>query len=163
MSTGLAAGHRRFGHVATRYLLVAASAFVLFLTACGGDGAEPLTRDEYAESADEICTELDEESEAIASPTSPDRVDEYVDELIPAYEDALERLKQLEPPEETQETVDEWIGLGDETLARLNEVRDAAGEGDEAEVRRILAEVAATNGRVNEVARELGADACASE
>jgi len=139
------------------------AALSLLVSACGGGGNDPLTRAEYAESADEICTELDEESEAIAPPTSPDRVDEYVDELIPAYEDALERLKQLEPPEETQETVDEWIGLGDETLARLNEVRDAAGEGDEAEVRRILAEVASTNGRVNEVARELGAPACASE
>jgi len=140
------------------------AALSLLVGACGGGGGnDPLTRAEYAEAADEICTELDEESEAIASPTSPDRVDEYVDELIPAYEDALERLKQLEPPEETQETVDEWIGLGDDTLEHLNEVRDAAAEGDEAEVRRILAEVAATNGRVNEVARELGADACASE
>jgi hypothetical protein len=82
---------------------------MLVLAGCGGDGgegAEPLSKSEWIEQADEICAQADEDIEALGDPTTLDEIGELTDEASGISRGALADLRALRPPEEDQATVD---------------------------------------------------------
>ena len=87
----------------------------------------------------------------------------YADKAIPIFEDGLDDLHALEPPETIEESVDAWLATGDAALERVRKVRDAAKDGDEAEVGRLTREAAAAERGSDALARQVGATTCAED
>ncbi len=137
---------------------------VSVLAGCGGgDGGDRLSRDEFVAQASEICNRFETRIEAIPAPRATAEVPEYVDKARPAFEEGLEDLRELNPPEDLQDRYDDLLATGDTTLDRFDELRNAAEDGDEAEVNRIVEQVEREDEESDRIARELGLAACAEE
>ncbi len=138
---------------------------VLALSACahGGDGGEGdrLSRDEFVSQASEICDRVEGEIDEVETPDSTDEIPAYVDEILRKIEDGRVELRELKPPEELEARYIEFIAAGEETLETANELKQAAAEGDEAEVQRIRRQASEEDEEADKIARDLGLDACA--
>ena len=146
-----------------RRALASVSVLGLMLAAagCGGGGGERLTKAEFATQANAICNDFNEELEGLGEPKSLEELAELADKAIPIFEAGLGDLRDLNPPEEIEAAVDEWLDTGDEALERSKRLRDAAKDGDEAEVRRIGQEVSEAEPKSDALARAVGATTCA--
>jgi predicted nucleic acid-binding Zn-ribbon protein len=141
------------------------AAGLLVLAGCGGGGdeAEPLTKSEWIEQADEICAQADEDIEALGNPTTLDEIGELTDEASGISRDALADLRALQPPEEDQETVDQMLDLVEQQIEIGEQIGEAARSGDEAEVRRLAAEAQPLEDQADELGRRYGLVDCADD
>jgi hypothetical protein len=139
---------------------------MLVLAGCGGDGgegAEPLSKSEWIEKADEICAQADEDIEALGDPTTLDEIGELTDEASGISRGALADLRALRPPEEDQATVDEMLDLVEQQIGIGEQIGEAARNGDEAEVQRLAAEAEPLEAQADELGRQYGLDDCADD
>jgi hypothetical protein len=141
------------------------AAGLLVLAGCGGGGdeAEPLSKSEWIEQADEICAQADEDIEALGDPTTLDEIGELTDEASGISRDALADLRALRPPEEDQATVDQMLDLVEQQIEIGEQIGEAARNGDEAEVRRLAAEAQPLEAQADEIGRQYGLDDCADD
>lgn len=95
--------------------LVLAVPVLLLVTACSGgdgDGDGPSLEDRraaYVESAEQACTEANEEVEALARPTTVEAVPEFTDTVLGVLERTVEDVTALEPPEEDRAELTEKV------------------------------------------------------
>jgi hypothetical protein len=147
----------------------------LVLPACGGgddgDGGDRGSREDYAQQVSEVCADVERElSElSIADPETSAEVSDVFDEVIAKSRAALNRLKALERPSgDAGETADRFV----ETLERefeaelfpaLGDLGDAIRNGDREAAANAAERLAQLeNTESGRLARELGADACAT-
>lgn len=137
---------------------IAAVAFALVVSGCGGGGGDSLTKAEFAKKADEICrrgeSERAEVIKAAGQKFSGKKVtaadqEQLILEALPSYEKAAQKIKELGAPE------------GEEKKAEaLVEAMEEAAENVKADPG------TATTGSIpfkkaNELAEEIGAKGCA--
>jgi hypothetical protein len=141
------------------------AAVLLVLAGCGGDGdeAEPLSKSEWIEQANEICAQADVDIEALGDPATLDEIGELTDEASGISRDALADLRALRPPEEDQATVDQMLDLVEQQIEIGEQIGEAARNGDEAEVRRLAAEAQPLEAQADEMGRQYGLDDCAND
>ena len=139
-------------------LTLAASAAVLALAACGGDGQ--LSQAELREQGNAICDEYDKQIDEIPVPSAVEEIPAYVAKAAPIVEREIEALKELDPPDEDQETFDQLIAEEEKTLAAGRSLGDAAEQGDDAAVEKALNEGNLSSDKADEHARALGLDDC---
>lgn len=138
---------------------------LLALGACGG-----VSREDYAEDLNEICTDIEEQTERIgqAQAGSPEELSTQLGEIRSAIRDGIDRMKDLERPEgDDGERAEEYVNrlettLEEEVVPALDELEQAVREEDE---ERIAAAAQRLQGideeETQELARDLGADECA--
>lgn len=149
---------------ARSYVLASiAGAGVLFLAACGGDGGERLSKDEWIEQADAICAQADEDVEALTEPTQLDEIPEFTDTASEISRGALSDLRALQPPEEDQATVDEMLDLVEHQIEIGEQIGEAAEDGDQDEVQRLADESDPIESEADEKARQYGLKDCGSD
>lgn len=87
---------------------IAAVAFALVASGCGGGGSDSLTKAEFAKKADEICrrgeSERGEVVKAASQKFSGKKVtaadqEQLILEALPSYEKATQKIKELGTPE----------------------------------------------------------------
>jgi hypothetical protein len=142
------------------------AAGMLLLAGCGGDGdaeAERLSKTEWIEQADEICVQANEEVEALTDPTTLDEIGAFTDEASGISRDALADLRALRPPEEDEATVDEMLDLVEQQIEIGEQIGEAARNGDQAEVERLVAEAEPLEAKADEMGRQYGLDDCADD
>jgi hypothetical protein len=142
------------------------AAGMLLLAGCGGDGdaeAERLSKTEWIEQADEICVQANEEVEALTDPTTLDEIGAFTDEASGISRDALADLRALRPPEEDEATVDEMLDLVEQQIEIGEQIGEAARNGDQAEVERLVAEAEPLEAKADEMGRQYGLDDCAGD
>lgn len=145
-----------------RRALVLAGLAALVAAGCGGGGR--LTREGYAGKANAVCADFNAKVKAAGGPgTSLDSLADYADKVIPIFEDGLADLKKLKPPKGEQNVVDEWLTSGDEQLDLIRGIRDAARDGDQAEVQRLGAQAEANDRKSDQLAETLGAKTCTED
>lgn len=88
--------------------------FALAVSGCGGDDdSEPLTKAEWLEQADALCTANNEEVDAIGDEVGDTPTDEEFAEGIgrvaDSYDDLIDEIKELNPPEEIADDVDAML------------------------------------------------------
>lgn len=137
---------------------IAAVAFALVVSGCGGGGSNSLTKAEFAKKADEICrrgeSERAEVLKAAGQKFSGKKVtaadqEQLVLEALPSYEKSAQKIQELGAPEG-----------GEKEAEALVEAMEEAAENVKADPG------TATTGSIpfkkaNEVAEEIGAKGCA--
>jgi translation initiation factor 2B subunit (eIF-2B alpha/beta/delta family) len=142
-------------------------AFVM--ASCGGDDAP--TREEYAESASEICREAEQSLDEVTQDAeTPQEVADAVDQVSEESRHAVEELADLERPEgEAGEAADRFVNatrteIQEKGIPVLEDLRDALADGDEQaaqDAAQRLQEI--DSDASNRAARELGAEGCGEE
>ncbi len=137
---------------------------LVVLASCGGgDSGDRLSKEELITQANAVCERFDERIAALGTPQSQEDIERLTSEAVTIFEEALGDIGELEPPEELEERYDEWVRLSNEQLDRVRRLRDAANEGDEQEVQRLLAETDPNEERADELAAVLGFTTCAED
>jgi hypothetical protein len=140
----------------------------LAIAGCGGD--DKPTREEFAESANKICQDLEKETTELqkTNPESPEQFVDLAEKVRSATQETVDEVGDLETPEgDAGEKAQEWKdALKDEAenelLPALDEFKSAAESGDRqqiAEAAQKLQQVEAD--RSEKLAEEIGADDCA--
>jgi hypothetical protein len=132
----------------------------LALAGCGGSGGERLSRAEFVAQADAICRKYEARLDALGQPTNVAGLRSFADKALPIARAGRDELDDLQPPEELDETYDAWLEQGDEAIDIVERLRDAAQEGDQAEIGRIALDAQRTDAESNRLGRELGFKQC---
>jgi hypothetical protein len=135
---------------------------VAALAACGGGdgGGDRLSQAEFVSRADTICQEYEAKLDALGQPQNEEQLAEFADKAVPIAEDGREDLGELTPPEDLEDTYDAWLQQGDKAIDVVKRLRDAAEDGDRAEIQRIAQEAEQADRESNRLAAELGFKQC---
>lgn len=144
-----------------RFVLVLALG-ALALAGCGGGGGggERLSKAEFVAQADAICRTYEAQLDALGQPTNVAELRSFAEKALPIAKDGRDKLDDLRPPEELADAYDAWLEQGDEAIEIVERLRDAAGEGDQAEIGRIAVDAQRTDAEANRLAGELGFEQC---
>jgi thioesterase domain-containing protein len=118
-------------------LVVIAFGTVVGLTACGGDGADPLELDTYFSEMErlrnerearraEVQTEYERaiENEPMASERFKQALTTYYTDLVSTGKNFVNQIDDLVPPDELEDIHEEYIESYDATLSELNAIID---------------------------------------
>ncbi len=134
----------------------------LVATGCAGGGDERLSRAEFVDRATAICARAEARIGGLAEPETVVELAEYAREARAITEDGVADLQELEPPEPLEAGFDRYLGSADEVIGLLGQLEEAAAAGDEAESRRIAAQIG-TSAEAQDAARAAGLAACEDE
>ena len=146
----------------TKRVVGAVAVAIGALSGCSGDGdgGDRLSRGEFVAQADAICRFYEARLEALRQPTNEAELRTFADKALPIAKEGRKDLGELRPPEELEATYDAWLEEGDEAIEIVERLRDAAAEGDQAEIGRIAADARRTDAEANRLADELGFEQC---
>ena len=97
---------------------------------------------------------------ALGQPQNEDELAEFADKALPIAKEGRDELGELSPPENQQENYDRWLDQGDRAIEIVEDLRDAAEEGDQAEIQRIAQDADRADQEANRLADELGFNEC---
>ena len=97
----------------------------------------------------------------VPTPGALEDVPAYVDATAPAVEEQLRRLRTL--PRPGDERIDAYIANVEQALRLARDLAAAAERGHEAEARAVGRRTQAVTEELRALARELGAERCASQ
>ena len=126
----------------------------------GGDGGDRLSRAEFVSRADTICRQYEAKLDALGQPTNVEELRSFADKALPIAKDGREALGELNPPEDLEDTYDAWLDQGDEAIEIVERLRDAADDGDQAEIQRIAQKAERVDAESNRLAEQLGFEQC---
>jgi hypothetical protein len=111
------------------------------LAACGDDD-EALTKAEFIEQGDAICTAGSEEGEDLEDPDPQDAEDlsRFLDEAIDVLDGAREDFEALDPPADGEEVHQLEVDALQESVEVLKEAKAEADDGNATEAARIISE-----------------------
>ena len=143
-----------------RLLLI--SLVALAAAGCGG-GDDRLTREEFVQQANDVCREFDRKIDELGAPQTIGEIEDFADESAEIARDGRDELADLAPPETLEDDYDRLVEMLDQAIADIERVGDAAADGDEAEVQRIVQEASERDADSDRLARELGLAGCAED
>ena len=139
-----------------------ALALVVLLPGCGGGNGsgKPLTKEEYAAKADEICGKYNEQANAFANPKNLSDLAKVADKTLPILDHAIRDLGKLHPPASEKALSDQWLTQVRKLKDDLKEIRDQAKTGDIKAVQAVVPKAQDHNSRSNQLATQLGMSVC---
>jgi hypothetical protein len=145
------------------FLLLAA----LLLGACGG-----VSKDDYAEDLNDVCTDIEEKTQEIgeAEVSNPAELSSQLDDIRTAIRDGIERMKDLEKPDgEDGDTAEEYVTkleqtLNEEVLPALDDLEEAVLAKNQKQIQAAATRLQGIDEEeTDQLAAELGADQCSEE
>jgi hypothetical protein len=155
----------------SRRLAAAAVAAAVALGGCGGGGGG-VSKEDYASDLDELCAELEGELRSMGeiTPANPAELRRQLARIQRTIADGIRRLKAVERPDgEAGETAREYIeelesSYREDFLPALDALSAAVRAKDPVKIRAAATRLQSIDEkRTEELARELGANACAEE
>jgi hypothetical protein len=136
------------------------------LPACNGD--DPPTREEFAQAAEKICRQAQDDLQDIGQGAeSPDELAGVVEDVVDRLRESVDELNDLELPEgQAGETAERFVSaidgqISDQGIPLLEDFRDAVREGDRQAAQQALGKLEQIDeARTDELARQVGAQAC---
>jgi hypothetical protein len=133
---------------------------LVLLPGCGGgNGATPLTKEEYASRADAICGKYNQQTKT-RNPSNLTGLAKVADKTLSILDKAITDLKQLKPPASEKAIADQWLTQVENLKSDLAEIRDKAKANDTPGVQAVLPKAQDHNTRSNELASRLGMSVC---
>jgi hypothetical protein len=134
---------------------------VAVLAGCGGGGGgDALTREQYAQKADAVCTKYKNKTDDLGNPANLSDLADVADKVIPILHDARNELRQLKPPANEEGTADDWLDEFDVIIDDVEKIRDKARDNDTAAVRRLAQPALEHDQKANDLATRLGMTVC---
>ncbi len=143
-----------------RAAAVALLALALAAGCSGGDSR--LSKEEYAQQADALCTKYDAELAKLPSPQSLDALAAMAVQAKAIAAEGAAKLRALKPPKELESQANQWLARNDENVRDIEAMRAAAAAKDQTKVQEIARDAARNEAKADELARKLGLTACAS-
>ena len=143
----------------TAILVVAA---VVTTAACGGDGNDRLSQEEFQTQANAICQKYNDKLQALGSPSSPEEVGGFVDRVIPLLRQGLSELRALNPPADVEDDYDRMLDETEKAIPAAQKLADAAEKNDAAALQEALEAARDSDRASDEIARKLNLTGCAS-
>src|SRR4051794_20473498 len=143
-----------------RTAAVALLGLALVAGCSGGDGR--LSKAEYAQQADALCTKYDAELAKLPSPTTLEALARMAAQAKAVAAEGASRLRALQPPAELQKQADEWLALNDKNVDDIEAMRKAAAANDRVKVQEIARDAQRNEAKADKLARKLGLKSCAS-
>ncbi len=131
------------------------------LAACGGD--DGLSAEEYREQGNAACERYEADVRELPQPQSIDDVAPYAGKAQARLAELIDELDELEPPSDLKEQHDQLIRLGRNGVQEIKKLEAAGESGQQSEIEGALQSAGDLDTQSDEVARELGLDACADE
>lgn len=137
---------------------IAAVAFALVVSGCGGGGGSSLSKAEFAKKADEICTRAEAERQEIigvaTQKLSGKKItsamqENLILEVMPSYEKMTSEIDELGTPEGAEKKAEAWVEAMEEAAENVKADPGTAITGN------------APFQKAGEMAEELGAKRCA--
>jgi hypothetical protein len=148
--------------MAQRIVVLAVAA--LFVAGCGGSSR--LSRSEFVQRANAVCTKYEQKvTRAMAgiNPGDQTQLAGAIDKALPVIREGNDELRALEPPEDLQQRFDRWLRIADDEVAAATQLRDGLKRDDAKEVQRAFQKLQASDAAQDTVARKgLGLTRCAS-
>ena len=129
----------------------------LVAAGCSG-GDERLSREEFAERADDICRR--NRSEVEAQPTSFARFPHYAARVGPLVKKNVAEISELKPPADDEDRVDTLLAGMRAKVEAFDRLREAVAADDEAAQRDAIDAGVKANEDAKRAARELGLQVC---
>ena len=137
-----------------------ALAVAVAVAGCGGGDGERLSKAEFISQADAVCTKYEARLDALGQPTNVAELRSFADKALPIAKDGRKELGQLTPPADLQDTYDAWLDQGDEAIDIVERLREAAADGDEAEIQQIARDAQRADAEANRLAEQIGFEQC---
>jgi hypothetical protein len=158
-------------------LLTLAAAAALAVAGCGGDddttdtsgtsgatGASgaPLTQEEFVSQGNAICTDVNDQLNAMQAPTNDlDSIAQFAADGLAIIEPALAEFQGITPPADLQATYDEYLSNAEQQVELTKQLQAAAEAGDGQEVQSLLTEIQKLDN--DELDKELGLTVCGED
>jgi hypothetical protein len=126
----------------------------------GDDGGERLSKTAFIRQADAACTKYEARLDALGQPTNVTELRAFADKALPIAKDGREELGKLKPPAELEDTYDAWLEQGDEAIDIVERLREAAADGDQAEIQEIAQDAQRADAEANRLAEQIGFEQC---
>jgi hypothetical protein len=140
----------------------------LAVAACGG-----VSKEDYAQDLDGICSDIEEQTEKIqegGEADNPAELTGQLDDLRAAITDGIERMRDLERPDgDDGEKGEQYVNelettLNEEVVPALDDLEAAVKAKDQVKARAAATRLQAIDSdQSNQLAEELGAEECAEE
>ncbi|MBJ7458791.1 MAG: hypothetical protein JHD02_06370 [Thermoleophilaceae bacterium] len=151
--------------------LLALTILALALAGCGSstestesDSAatapKPLTKAALISKADAICKSMQVKLDEIPPPESIEDLEAAIGKQIEVSGPAIKKLAALVPPEDLAAKYDAWTAKLEELQAGTVRVREAAGDGSQAQVQKVIEEVDQVNTKADEIGKQIGFKVC---
>lgn len=137
---------------------IAAVAFALVVSGCGGGGSSSLSKTEYAKKANEICVRSESERQEVVAAASKKltpgkkvtsaQQEQIVLEVVPTYEKMTSEIDELGAPEGEEKQAEAWVEAMEEAAESVKGDPGTAITGN------------APFQKPDELAEELGAKRC---
>jgi hypothetical protein len=133
---------------------------VVVIAGCGS-GNKGLTRIEYAQRSDAICTRYNQETAHLRMRgAGVDRLAAVAERTLALFDRATTRLRDVPPPREGSALARRWLASLDGLRADVVRIRDAARANDLATVRAVATQAQRDDDASNRLAQRLGMTAC---
>jgi len=138
---------------------------IVVAAGCGGGGSkgDRLTREQYADKADAICTKYKQKTDALSRPATLSDLADVADQVLPLLRNARGELRALRPPQDEQTQASAWLDQFDVIIADVEKIRDKAKQNDSAAVQAAAAPALQHNQHANELAARLGMKVCSKD
>lgn len=139
---------------AVRSRIVGLLPLAVLLVSCGGG----LSKADFIERADQICSDAQERAQDLPQPTDPRSADDYARALEEITKSYISELRDLEPPDEDVERVEQLIDAVEQAGLKVVEaIRLNSSGGNPA---RLSAEALHLAEEANEQAERYGFSSC---
>lgn len=108
---------------------IAAVAFALVVSGCGGGGGSSLSKAEYVKKAGEICARSESERQEVVTAASKKltpgkkvtsaQQEQVVLEVVPTYEKMASEIDELGAPEGGEKKAEAWVEAMEETAENI--------------------------------------------
>ena len=108
------------------------------MSGCSSGGAS-LSKAEFIQQADSICTSLNDRSQSLdvpafdpstATTAEMPEAAAYFDDLLPIARDGVRQLHDLGSPDQDGDVADRWLATVDDEVAAFEDMADSAHAGD---------------------------------
>jgi len=152
------------GHLTNSFVFSLAASVILVAGCQGGSSDGELSKREFIDRANAICSAANAKITALPAPdiADPSATPATIRRVVEIQRKAVARLRALGPPSEDVPAIEEWLKFVDETLEQAETSSRALERDDRESVNEANAKGGDAQLRADELARLYGVDRCAS-
>ena len=119
-----------------------------------------VSKEEFVEQADDICSAALEESAGIPQPTDLESTGNLFAEVTPILENQTRDIRALERPEEDQDVLEDWLNTQEQLIEVFRTAADEATSGNQEGFDEAFTEANAIQAQSTRLASEYGFEVC---